>query len=373
MTQPPAFIPGLELSRRFYHEAVRPLLDAHYPGLPHAAALIGDGSEVLGLDTPMSRDHGWGPRLLLFLTRADWQAHHAAIHAMLARELPPRFLGYSTHFTPPDPQDHGTQLLQAPLPGEPINHRVEIHTLATYCGERLGCDPAAPLTAADWLTLPQQKLLAFTAGAIYHDDLGLGDLRRQLAWYPHDVWLYLLAAGWSRVAQEEHLTGRAGSAGDELGSRLIAARLVRDGMRLAFLMERVYMPYAKWFGSAFASLACAPELTPHLEGALAASDWQAREPHLCAAFEHLAGMHNRLGLTPPLEEATRPFFGRPFRVLFAERFTTALLAQIRDPDVRRVAASPPIGSLDLFSDNTDLLEPAGWRHALKGLFAGRDQ
>ena len=114
-------------------------------------------------------------------------------------------------------------------------------------------------------------------------------------------------------------------------------------------------------------------MTPHLEGALSESGWQAREPHLCAAFEHLARIHNRLGLTPPLDESTRPFFGRPFRVLSAERFTTALLAQIRDPDVQRIAARPPIGSLDLFSDNTDLLEPAGWRHALKGLFSGGEE
>ena len=48
------FIPGLELARRFYWEAVRPILDADFPGLRHSAALIGAGSEVLGFDTPMS-------------------------------------------------------------------------------------------------------------------------------------------------------------------------------------------------------------------------------------------------------------------------------------------------------------------------------
>ncbi len=39
MTTP--FIPGIELARRFYREAVRPVLDAEFPGLPHSAALIG--------------------------------------------------------------------------------------------------------------------------------------------------------------------------------------------------------------------------------------------------------------------------------------------------------------------------------------------
>lgn len=369
MSEQADFLPGLELSRRFYFDAVWPLLDAYFPGLRHTAALIGYGSEVLGFDTPLSTDHSWGPRLLLFLSEDDWPGQHQAVSDLLSQRLPPQFLGFSTHFSPPDPEDHGVQHLQAPRPGEPIAHRVDILTLRSACVDILGWDPGAPLTAADWLTFPQQKLLAFTAGALYRDDLGLGALRERLDYFPRDVWLYLLAAGWARVGQEEHLTGRASLVGDELGSRLIAARLVRDGMRLAFLMERTYMPYAKWFGSAFARLDCAAGLTPHLWGALDARDWQARESHLCAAFERLAAMHNRLGLTPPLDEATRPFFGRPFRVLFAERFSTALLAQIDDPDMRRIASRATIGSVDLFSDSTDLLESAGLQGRLRSLYS----
>ena len=73
MSAPP-FVPGIELSRLFYREAVRPILDAAFPRLPHAAALLGDGSEVLGYDSPRSTDHDWGPRLLLFLTDADQDA-----------------------------------------------------------------------------------------------------------------------------------------------------------------------------------------------------------------------------------------------------------------------------------------------------------
>ena len=67
MTSNTHFIPGLELAGRFYREAVRPILDDAFPGLAHAAALIGSGSEVLGFDTAMSADHHWGPRAMLFL------------------------------------------------------------------------------------------------------------------------------------------------------------------------------------------------------------------------------------------------------------------------------------------------------------------
>ena len=64
------FVPGLELGRRFYAEVVRPLLDEDFPGLRHAAAHLGGGSDVLGFDTAMSRDHDWGPAVTLFLPEA---------------------------------------------------------------------------------------------------------------------------------------------------------------------------------------------------------------------------------------------------------------------------------------------------------------
>ena len=63
------YLPGLKLGEAFYAEAVRPLLDETFPGLPHAAALIGSGSEILGFDDEMSTDHHFGPRAMLFLAR----------------------------------------------------------------------------------------------------------------------------------------------------------------------------------------------------------------------------------------------------------------------------------------------------------------
>ena len=52
-----SFIPGIELSRNFYEEVIRELVEP-----PHAAALIGEGSEVLGFDQPRFTDHSWGTR-----------------------------------------------------------------------------------------------------------------------------------------------------------------------------------------------------------------------------------------------------------------------------------------------------------------------
>ena len=277
------FVPGLELSRRFYWEAVRPALDRSFPGLPHAAALLGSGSETLGFDDEMSTDHSWGPRLQLFLRRQDREALAAKIDETLRRELPHRFLGYPTHFTEPDPTDDGTRLMRVTESG-PVNHLVEMLTISGFFRSYLNFDVDRTVGPADWLTFPQQKLRSISAGGIFHDDIGLDCVRARLAWYPPDLWRYLLAAGWARIGQEEHLMGRAGLVGDELGSALIASRLVRDLMRLCFLMERQYAPYAKWFGKAFSQLDSAAHLTDALLAVQRAHTWQERDRWLGESY-----------------------------------------------------------------------------------------
>jgi len=51
---------GRELARRFHAYAVAPLLAQGMPGLRYAAGRFGSGSDVLGLEDVMSRDHDWG-------------------------------------------------------------------------------------------------------------------------------------------------------------------------------------------------------------------------------------------------------------------------------------------------------------------------
>lgn len=349
-----AFIPGLRLGSMFYQEAVRPMLAESFPALRYSAALIGPGSDVLGYDTLRSTDHDWGPRLHLFVEEQADGEMAVQISETLSQRLPHRFHGFSTHFG--DPDTHGVRTQEAREAG-PVAHKVEVYTLHRFCLDLLGVDPRDGLSLVEWLILPQQKLLEFTAGRVYHDGLGeLEQIRARLAYYPHDVWLYLMAAQWQRISQQEPFVGRAAEAGDELGSRLVAVTLVRDVMRLCFLLERRYAPYTKWFGTAFSRLAAAPVLIPPLMGALGATSWQERERHLCTAYEAVAHLHNRLGITAPLAEHVSFFHNRPFRVIHGERFAAALLDAIEDQEVRALVARVGlIGGIDQVTDNVDVL------------------
>jgi len=363
----PDFIKGLELSRLFFREAVRPVLDAEFPRLRYAAALLGTGSEVLGFDDETSTDHGWGPRLDLFYAEEDYERAAPAVSEALARKLPHSFRGYPTSFTEPDPTDNGVQHLVLKDEG-PVRHKIEPMTARGFFLNYLAFDINDEVEPADWLTFPEQKLRTVARGEVFHDRVGLEEVRNRFSYYPRDVWLYVLASGWARVGQEEHLMGRAGQAGDEIGSALICARLVRDLMRLCFQMEREYAPYPKWFGTAFKQLEAAHALAPHLRAALAAETWQERDSHLAPAYELVAARHNALGLTGPMPERVRDFFGRPFHVIALHGFADALLKQIADAKVQRIARRRPIGSLDQFSDSTDLVSHSAWRPALRKLY-----
>ena len=363
----PTFIPGLQLSRLFFDEAVRPIIRRTVPDLKYAAALIGSGSEVLGFDDEMSSDHHWGPRVMIFLAEED-EKIEGLITTALRQELPPTFLGYSTNFSEPNPNDNNTQLLVPGVEGA-INHRVDISTLRAYLRSYLNFDINTEMEPADWLTFPEHKLRSIAGGRVFHDGIDAQKVLDRFEYYPHDVWLYLLASGWNRIGQEEHLMGRAGHAGDELGSALIASRLVRDIMRLCFLMERVYAPYPKWFGTAFRKLNCGEQIKPHLESVLRSTSWQEREEHLVPAYEQIAMMHNDLGITELLPTTSANFFGRPFKVInLIGGFSDRIKAQITDPKVKRIAANKLIGGIDQISDNTDILSDSQWRRQLRKLY-----
>jgi len=356
------FIKGLDLSERLYTEVVGPILARHFPNLPHSAALLGPGSEVLGFDTPESMDHDWGPRLQLFLSANDWEAHRSAVNDVLSRELPDTVAGYPTRFG----RHRDGTLAMGNSSGESRTHAVEITTVQAFFTHGLGVDPTGKMHAADWLSVPEYRLLELTAGRVFHDGLRqLEPLREKLRYYPRDVWLYILAAQWRRVAQEEAFMGRCGQTGDDLGARLLAGRQVLDLMRLCFLMERRYAPYIKWLGTAFARLSCAGRILPLFMSALAADSWEERQRHLAAACEAVAEMHNTLGLTKPLAPKVSPYYGRPFLVIHADRFAEAIQAAIESEEVR--ALPPYVGAVGQFVDSTDALKHT---EQLRGIWMG---
>jgi hypothetical protein len=326
----PDFVPGLELAGTYWAEVVRDLVDADLPASRRAIARIGDGSDVLGFDTGQSTDHGWGPRLEVFVDEGMDRARRRALEDRIDDGLPESFHGYPTRFSATD--------------GEAPRHQVRVTTLAEFFIAYLGFDPTGPIGVGDWLGTPSQCLRAVTGGAVFEDGPGhLTEVRGRLAWYPEDVWLYLLGCQWRRLGQEEPFFGRCRQVGDDLGAMVVGGRLARDLIKLGFLIDRQYAPYGKWLGTAFSRLPCGSTLAPLLTGALRSGDG------LLAVFEAMATRFNDLGLVAAQATTARRFYQRPFLVLGCGRFAEACFA------ATPLGGLPPIGSVDQVVDSTDLL------------------
>jgi len=337
----PEFVPALELNADFYAEVLAPLLAR----VPHAAARLGDGSEVLGFDTARSTDHGWGLSVQIFT------ASPTDVRAAIEADLPETFRGWPTRYGWDEvaPQTH-----------------VGVSTLADWLTTQLSFDPRSGISTVDWLVVTQQRLLGVTRGRVYADPHGeLAAVRTRLAYFPDQVWLWLLACQWQRIAQVEAFPGRAAEVGDELGSRALAGYLVRELMRLAFLYERTYWPYQKWFGSAFSQLQLAGDLDPLLQRVLAATNYPEREAALVPAYELLARKHNAAGVTKPVDATTRTYHDRPFLVLMSDRIVEACQANLTDETLREL---PLVGSVDQFADSTDIAAHAGRSASLRVLY-----
>lgn len=333
---------GIALSRDYFFDVVSPILARRFPQLPYSAGRLGSGSDVLGFDDAVSRDHDWGLRLSLFVP----DDVISEVDQELERLLPQRFQGLPIRFA----------FTGQTAPG----HHVEVTSVPEFLHERLGFDPRAGVSARDWLSLSGQAALEVVAGPIFAETSDeLASARRALEWYPDDVWRYVLACDWIRVEQELPLMGRAADVDDDTGSRIIAARLVHHVMHMAFMVERRWPPYSKWFGSCFRTLGCAAEVRGAIDTALGAAELAGRQLAIAAALDTLLARQNALGLTA-VEGALIPFWDRPYLHPNPE-IVSQLLGGITDPSVLQLPRGR--GSVEQRTDNIDVLVDVAARAA----------
>ncbi len=224
----------------------------------------------------------------------------AAVDAHLAEQLPESFAGHPTRFaTTWDPV---------------VRHRVQVETARDLAVSRLGVDPTTDLTVGDWLSLTGQAVLEVTAGEVFADDAGeLDGIRRRLEWYPDDVWRHVVATDWARLGQELPFVGRTGERGDDLGSRVVAARLAGIAMHLGHLLERRWPPYAKWLGTSFARLPRAGAVgrtAARRRGSPRLARARGRPRRGAARAQPGAGATSGC---PTVDDPVEPFWDRPYR------------------------------------------------------------
>lgn len=345
------FIKGLDLCREFFFEAAKPILDRNFPELKYSAGLIGYGSDVLGYDDEVSRDHMWGPRFYFFPAPAEIGRKEEIADAF-ARELPYEYKGYSVNFSTPDPNDNGVQHPELITSG-PVNPLIFTQTFDEFLEDELGTSAPDLLTPADWLTISEHRLLSLTAGELFHDGLNLAGRLDAIRYYPEEVRRYRIAANWDIIASEQAFVRRCSDVGDDIGSVIVAARIAERLMRLCFLYAKQYAPYSKWFGTAFARLPVPQELKDALHAALHAPDIRERENELVRAQALTAALHNESGITAPVDFEIETYYGRAIKVIFADKFAEAVLETLTGTALADVPLLDTLSSSAGLSNVTD--------------------
>ncbi len=348
-------IKGMDLCRGFFFDHAKAIIEATCPTLAYTAGLIGYGSDVLGYDDAVSRDHMWGPRFYLFLRQEDMGCRDTLWNA-LANHLPYTYKGYSVHFTAPDEEDNGVRHPLRISEG-PVNPLIFIQPFADFLTEQLGTADLEHIAPTTWLSFSEHRLLSLVSGQLFVDGLGCGDILAKIRFYPDLVKRYLIASQWDTIATEQAFMRRCADCGDDIGSRLVCGRIAERLMRLCFLYQDTYAPYSKWFGTAFAQVCDKLErgmlIRQAISGAMTADDSERREDMLIRAQLAVATLHNESGITSPLDVREESYYGRAIRVIFADKIAEAVAETLTGTEldgIPLIGTFSQVGGLSSLSD-----------------------
>ncbi len=223
---------GLDISREFYLQYGVPMIDGLFSGVKDriAAGLAGAGSECLGFDDEISRDHDFDAGFCLWITAKDYESFGFRLERAYAK-LPREFMGLK-------------RALLSPVGG----NRRGVITVEDFYTRHLGA-PTAPDSTERWLYTPAPSLAAASSGEVFADKLGTFSAVREvlLAGYPEDIRRKKLAAHTVFMAQAgQYNYSRCLSRGESGAAQLAVFEFVKNTISAIYLLNNKYEPFYKW-------------------------------------------------------------------------------------------------------------------------------
>jgi hypothetical protein len=246
---------GLEVARDFFFEWGLPRLEEAYPDLAQrvAAGRIA-GSDVLGGDDAISRDHFWGPHFDLFLSEAD--------HAAFGKDV-----SESMNAAAPNPWK-GHRLI-----GDPPTS-VAVHCIPAWINTWTGISKPSR-DARYWEKANESQLYFLRHGAVFVDRSGeLTHWRSALHEYPETILRRRLSEETFRVWHhgEYNFVQRMVPRRDKVAIAVCLGEFLTGVMRIVLLMDRDFAPYWKWLAFEFRKRPSAAGYAPLVEALVSAGD-----------------------------------------------------------------------------------------------------
>ena len=238
-------ITGLELCRRYYEEYGKPMIAEKFHAYESSIAvgLVGKGSDCFGFDDLQSRDHDFGPRFVMWVTKKVYDQIGVELEEAY-EALPDSFMGVDRVET-----FHGRD-------------RAGVMIIEDFYKNTLGFDLIGTLLQADenldkenldtikcWLSVHDYALAAAVNGEVFRDDEGIFTRYRDrlLAYYPKAVWYRKIAQTCALFSQNgQYNLPRMRKRGQLVAAEIAKAECVKQAMKLYYLLNRKYAPHDKW-------------------------------------------------------------------------------------------------------------------------------
>jgi len=224
---------GLEVARRFFEEWGLPHLRSEFPEVAErAACLLFGGSQSLGNDDDLSRDHGWGPEYSIVLTSDDMRRLGRRLRSEVDKAAPRQWLGHKFHW--------------------PATN-VTVDSVDGWFRKNIGVTHT-PKTLKGWGRIREADLYMLRHASVFHDPLGeFTDRRESFGFYPREKWLH-------RVAEETwdawhygqyNFLGRLSQRDDPIAVSVCLGVFIQSTMKLCMLLNGDFSPYWKWLPAEF--------------------------------------------------------------------------------------------------------------------------
>lgn len=223
---------GLEIAELFYETYGKVMLETEFPDKLSdiAVGLVGEGSECLGYDDEISKDHDFDPGFCIWLNKKDYDEFGFKLERAYAK-LPKEFMG----------------LKRSPLSPSGGNRRGVI-LIDDFYTRFLGA-ANAPDSIKRWLYTPSSALLTASCGKVFRDDKGEFSAIREVLkkGYPEDIRLKKIAAHTAMMAQSGQYNYQRLIKREESGSAQLAVfEFVRHCISVIYLLNNAYEPFYKW-------------------------------------------------------------------------------------------------------------------------------
>ncbi len=240
-------ITGLELCRRYYEEYGKPMIAEKFQAYEHliAVGLVGKGSDCFGFDDIQSRDHDFGPRFVMWVTKKVYGEIGEELQAAYER-LPRSFMGVERIETFHGRDRSGVMVIED-FYKSTLGYDLIGALMQGSGNDTLGKESLA--TIKSWLAVHDYALAAAVNGAVFRDDEGIFTRYRDKlkAYYPKAVWYRKIAQTCALFSQSgQYNLPRMRGRGQLVAAELAKAECARQAMKLYYLLNKTYAPHDKW-------------------------------------------------------------------------------------------------------------------------------